>query len=94
MLALLIVAFVALFVVAGPAPAVQNEDPATSTGTSPRAEGDGGRMKLPLDLEDPQDLVGLGILIATGIGTALAGANMIKQLRGDRPQASGRWRPR
>ncbi|MDP8961791.1 MAG: hypothetical protein M3N32_09280 [Actinomycetota bacterium] len=94
-LGLLIVAVVAILLLSGPASAVQNEQSPTSTRTSaPESSQESGRMKLPLDLEDPQDLVGLGILIATGIGAALAGANMVKQLRGERPQATGRWRPR
>ncbi|MFN2556935.1 MAG: hypothetical protein ABR592_08695 [Nitriliruptorales bacterium] len=93
--ALLIAAVVTVLLIAGPTSAVENQQPATTTDTSgsPRGE-ESGRMKLPLDLEDPQDLVGLGILIVTGIGAALAGANMFKQLRGERPQATGRWRPR
>lgn len=94
-LGLLSAAVVGILLLSGPAAAVQGEQPATSTRTSaPEGEQGSGRMKLPLDLEDPQDLVGLGILIATGIGAALAGANMLKQLRGERPQATGRWRPR
>ncbi|MDP8930249.1 MAG: hypothetical protein M3O70_17190 [Actinomycetota bacterium] len=94
-LGLLIVAVVAIPLLSGPASAVQSEQSPTSTRTSaPESRHESGRMKLPLDLEDPQDLVGLGILIATGIGAALAGANIVKQLRGERPQASGRWRPR
>ncbi len=93
-LLVVVAASVTLLLMAGPAPAVQGEEPPTLSGTSaPEGEG-GGRMKLPLDLEDPEDLVGLGILIATGVGVALAVSNMFKQLRGERPQATGRWRPR
>lgn len=92
---LLIAAFVTILLLAGPASAVQDEQSPAPTGTSaPEGGEESGRMKLPLDLEDPQDLVGLGILIITGIGASLAGANMLKQLRGERPQATGRWRPR
>ncbi len=93
-LALLVAAFAAILLLAGPAVAVQSEEPASTRTSSPEGGEESGRMKLPLDLEDPQDLVGLGILITTGIGAALAGANMFKQLRGERPQATGRWRPR
>ncbi|MDQ3931896.1 MAG: hypothetical protein M3252_03535 [Actinomycetota bacterium] len=92
---LLPVAVAVIVLLSGPASAVQSEQTPASTRTSvPEAGEERGRMKLPLDLEDPQDLVGVGILIATGIGAALAGANVLKQLRGERPQATGRWRPR
>ncbi len=94
-LGLLVVAALVILLLAVPATATQGEQSPTSTQTSAPEGAEGSpRMKLPLDLEDPQDLVGLGILIATGIGAALAGANMVKQLRGERPQATGRRRPR
>lgn len=52
------------------------------------------KAKFPLELDDPQGWVGLVLLALTGIGTGAAIGNMLKQLRGERPQASGRWRPR
>ncbi|HEX2026501.1 MAG TPA: hypothetical protein VHF25_00720 [Nitriliruptorales bacterium] len=56
--------------------------------------GEGGRAEPPLDLNDPQDLVGAAMLALTGLAVLLGGRNLVQQLRGERPQADGSWRPR
>ena len=55
---------------------------------------DDGKIRLPLDLEDKQDLLGLLLIGIIALGGAVALMGAVKQLRGDRPQADGTWRPR
>ncbi len=57
-------------------------------------EGDDGKSPFPLDLTDPQDILGLFLLGLVGLGIVAASANALKQLRGERSQADGSWRPR
>ncbi|MFO7960701.1 MAG: hypothetical protein R6U94_07135, partial [Nitriliruptoraceae bacterium] len=54
-------------------------------------EADGGRPALA---ETPRDRVGLLLLAALFVGGGLAVANGRRQMKGERPQASGefRWR--
>lgn len=47
------------------------------------------KIQLP---ETARDRVGLIILAATALGVGLMIMNAYKQLRGDRPKASGKWR--
>lgn len=56
--------------------------------------GEDGKAQLPLDLTDPQGILGLVFLLIAGGFTAAAGRNMIAQMRGERPTADGSWRPR
>lgn len=58
---------------------------------APGEESGSGKLTLP---ERPHDRVGLLVLAFIGAGGALALVNARKQLRGDRPKASGefRWR--
>ena len=55
---------------------------------------DDGKIQLPLDLEDKQDLLGLLVLGLTAAAGAVALRGAVKQLRGDHPKADGTWRPR
>jgi hypothetical protein len=79
-------AVLAMAVAVGPVAAVE-EEPAPA----PTAEDEGGRIVL---VEEPRDILALlllgGLLTAGGIGLA----NARRQLKGDRPQATGefRWR--
>jgi hypothetical protein len=97
MLLLVGVALLALTLLAGPVAAV--EDPA---GEDAAVEGDdgvvgdhgeaeGGKIQLA---ETPRDQVGLLLLTALLVGGGLAFANARRQLRGERPAATGefRWR--
>lgn len=68
--------------------------PAEGSGTAPGEEGESGKAEPPLDLNDPQDLVGAAMLAATGLAVLLGARNVFQQLRGERPQADGSWRPR
>ncbi len=52
------------------------------------------KAEFPLELDDPQDLVGLALLALTGAASVAAVRNVVQQLRGERPQSSGTWRPR
>jgi hypothetical protein len=77
---------VALLLFAGPALAV--EDDATE---APATQDEGGRIEIAETPRDRLGLILLGVLVAAG---GLALANGRRQLKGDRPQASGefRWR--
>lgn len=80
------------------------QTPAGKSATEPasRGEKDVGpgsskedpRRPFPLDLEQPHDLLGLGILLMAGLAGAFAIGNAVKVLRGERPRATGKWRPR
>jgi hypothetical protein len=82
-------AMLSLALVAGPAFAVEGE--ADTTTTEAPAEEDSGRIQLT---ETPRDRVGLLLLGALVVGGGLAWANARRQLKGERPQATGefRWR--
>ncbi len=69
---------------AAPALAVEESE------TEAEAEGD-GRLQLA---ETPRDRLGLVLLGALFVGGGLAAANGRRQLKGERPQATGefRWR--
>jgi hypothetical protein len=97
MLLLVGVALLALTLVAGPVAAA--EDPA---GDDAAVEGDegvdgehgeaeGGKIQLA---ETPRDQVGLLLLTALLVGGGLAFVNARRQLKGERPTATGefRWR--
>jgi hypothetical protein len=60
----------------------------------PGSSKEDNRRQFPLDLQQPHDILGLGILLAAGLGAALALGNAVKVLRGERPRATGKWRPR
>ncbi|MEX2504292.1 MAG: hypothetical protein WD378_05545 [Egicoccus sp.] len=87
-------ALAAIFLVAGPVSAAE-EAPA-ETGEEVPAEGgeeaeEGGKLKIA---DTPRQQLGLVFLGVLGVGTALALGNARRQLKGERPQASGefRWR--
>lgn len=87
-------ALAAIFLVAGPVSAAE-EAPA-ETGEEVPAEGgeeaeEGGKLKIA---DTPRQQLGLVFLGALGLGGALAFGNARRQLKGERPQASGefRWR--
>jgi len=90
------IALVALMLLAGPAVA-QIEGPAvlavedTLDETTESGESEGGRRPLA---DSPRDRLGLLLLGALFIGGGAALANGRRQLKGERPQASGefRWR--
>ena len=65
-------------------------EPTAAESEGHEGEGDG---KLVI-AEDHEEWVGIGIYGLTGLAAAAAAFNAMKQLRGDRPQASGKWRPR
>jgi hypothetical protein len=85
---LALVALLALTLLAVPALAV--DDPVDGAVVE-TVEGDEGRPALA---ETPRDRVGLLLLTALVVGGGLALANGRRQLKGERPQASGefRWR--
>jgi hypothetical protein len=98
MLLLVGATLLALTLVAGPALAV--EDPAGGEEApveeddgivGEHGEAEGGKITLA---ETPEDVVGLLLLTALVVGGGLAFANSRRQLRGERPTASGefRWR--
>lgn len=88
-------ALAALTLFAGPVAATE-EQPAPTGEEAPAEDGHGAPTKrqFPIDLNDPQDLFGAVLIALMGGGAALAGYNVVKQLRGERPSASGEWRPR
>ncbi|MFP4149605.1 MAG: hypothetical protein ACLFUG_09605 [Nitriliruptoraceae bacterium] len=71
-------------------PALAAEEPGDGTVTE-SVEEETGRRALA---ETPRDRVGLVLLAALVVGGGLALANGRRQLKGERPQASGefRWR--
>jgi hypothetical protein len=82
---------VALLLVAGPVTAVE-ESPDGESMESPGGHGDdGGRIEIA---ETPRDRLGLLLLGSLVAASGLAFANGRRQLKGERPQASGefRWR--
>jgi hypothetical protein len=82
---------VALLLVAGPVTAVEESPDGEST-EAPGGHGDdGGRIEIAATPRDRLGLLLLGSLAAAG---GLAFANGRRQLKGERPQASGefRWR--
>lgn len=93
---LAVIALVALMLLAGPAIA-QSEDLSvlavedTLDETTQDGESEGGRRALA---DTPRDRVGLLLLAALFVGGGLAVANGRRQMKGERPQASGefRWR--
>lgn len=92
---LAIIALVALMLLAGPAVAV-TQGPVVlaveETVDEAAEEGEeGGRRPLA---DTPRDRVGLLLLTALLVGGGLAVANGRRQMKGERPQASGefRWR--
>lgn len=82
------VALLALTLLAVPALAVDDPGDGTVVET---VEEEGGRRALA---DNPRDRVGLLLLTALVVGGGLALANGRRQLKGERPQASGefRWR--
>ena len=93
---LAVVALVALTLLAGPA-AAQIEEVSvlaveeTIDGTTGAEESESGRRALA---DTPRDRVGLLLLAALFVGGGLALASGRRQMKGERPQASGefRWR--
>lgn len=86
-------ALAAIFLVAGPVSAAE-EAPADTGEEAPaddHAEEGGGKLKIA---DTPRQQLGLVFLGALGVGGALAFANARRQLKGERPQATGefRWR--
>ncbi|MGH3443630.1 MAG: hypothetical protein ACRDUY_16600 [Nitriliruptorales bacterium] len=88
-------AMAAITLLAGPVAATEDA-PAPTTEEAPAEDGHDTPTKrpFPIDFEDPQGLFGAILLGIGGLAAALAGANLMKQLRGERPTASGEWRPR
>ncbi|MFA9444684.1 hypothetical protein [Egicoccus sp. AB-alg6-2] len=89
-------ALAALILVAGPVAAA--EDPAAPEAgegseevVGDHGEGTSDRYQIA---ETPRQQVGLLLLGALGVGTWLAAGNARRQLKGERPQATGefRWR--
>jgi hypothetical protein len=96
MLLLVGVALVALTLVAGPV--VAAEEPAGGEAPAEGEDGDhggeeseGGKIQLA---ETPRDQVGLILLGGLVVGGGLAAMNARRQLKGERPAATGefRWR--
>jgi hypothetical protein len=97
MLLLVGVALLALTLVAGPVAA--QEEPAVDDAAvedddgivGEHGEAEGGKIQLA---ETPRDQVGLLLLTALLVGGGLAFVNARRQLRGERPTATGefRWR--
>lgn len=93
---LAVIALVALMLLAGPAVA-QIDDLSvlavdeTIDETTEAGESESGRRALA---DSPRDRVGLLLLAALFVGGGLAVANGRRQMKGERPQASGefRWR--
>ncbi|MFA9431229.1 hypothetical protein [Egicoccus sp. AB-alg2] len=90
-------ALAAVVLVAGPVSAA--EEPAAETGTEAGTEapvGDHGEAEAgKYQIADtPRQQVGLILLGALGVGAWLAAGNARRQLKGERPQATGefRWR--
>lgn len=93
---LAVAALVALALLAGPA-AAQVEDlsvVAVEETSEELAETDEAESGRPALADTPRDRVGLLLLAALFIGGGLAVANGRRQMKGERPQASGefRWR--
>ena len=86
LLALVLLAVPALAVDDDAAPALAAEQPVGEE----EAEGD-GRIQLA---ETPRDRLGLVLVATLFVGGGLAAANARRQLKGERPQATGefRWR--
>lgn len=65
--------------------------PALATESAPAGGEESGKVALPDTQHDRVGLIILGVTAALALG---AGANAIKQLKGQRPQADGRirWR--
>jgi hypothetical protein len=83
-------ALAAIFLVAGPVSAVE-EAPADTGAEAPAEEDEGGKIQIAAT---PRQQLGLVFLGALGLGGALAFGNARRQLKGERPQATGefRWR--
>lgn len=86
-------ALAAIFLVAGPVSAAE-EAPAETGEEAPAEEGaeeEGGKIQIA---ETPRQQLGLVFLGALLVGGGLALANARRQLKGERPQATGefRWR--
>lgn len=86
-----------LLLLAGPVTAAEEpaedapaDDPAAEQ-VEEEVEEDGGRIPIA---ETPRDRIGLILLAALLLGTGAAFANGRRQLKGERPQATGefRWR--
>lgn len=88
-------AFAAVVLVAGPVSAAEEAPAEGGAETTEAPAGDhgeeGGKKAMA---ETPRQQVGLLLLGALGVGAWLAGSNARRQLKGERPQATGefRWR--
>lgn len=79
--------------VAGAALAAQEEPAEEPAGEAP-AEDESEKIQLPLDIETPYGVFGAFLLLCVFIAGAVALRNTAQQMKGDRPQADGSWRPR
>lgn len=93
--AVLATTFALLLLALGPAPSAADDgaSPATATVSSEDTVVLAQTERVPL-AETPRDRVGLILLATLAIWGVLAWINMRRQLKGERPQASGefRWR--
>lgn len=96
-LALLALSAVLALVVAPPAIATEGEEAPASTEAPAEggnaAAGEAENTKLTIS-DNPHDQFGLILFGLMGLAALAMGANAVKQLRGERPQADGkiRWR--
>ena len=84
-------------VVATSAAWATEEAPAEPGATAPAGEheeGEPSRIDLPMEWDNPEDWFSLAMFGVLGLAAMLGLATAVKQLRGERPKASGEWRPR
>ena len=84
-------ALAAIFLVAGPVSAVEEAPADTGAEAAAEEAEEGGKIQIAAT---PRQQLGLVFLGALGLGGALAFGNARRQLKGERPQATGefRWR--
>lgn len=73
---------------------VAQEEPVDEPAEAPEQAERERPIQLPLDLETPYGAFGAFLILCLIAAGALALRNAIHQLRGERSQADGSWRPR